>query len=171
MTKLSSFGWNPWFEEAFNKNEVKDSIPAKIVGEYQDQYKVHTGTQALKAVVTGKLLHYSDESDFPKIGDWVVLTIADKDLGVIHETLPRKTHLSRKRPGTNIKEQLIAANVDVVFIVMGLDHDFNLRRLERYITAVNKTGARPVAVLNKTDICRSTKEKLASIKKLYKNMP
>lgn len=105
-----------------------------------------------QATLSGRLRHQlSNETDcdWPCVGDWVIL----RDGGVITEVLPRRTKLSRKEPGGAHREQVLAANIDVLFVVSGLDHDYNPRRLERYLILAAESGARPVVLLNKADLC------------------
>ena len=98
--------------------------------------------------------------DPPAIGDWVMY---DPETSYIHEVLPRKTALMRKKVGRATEQQVIAANVDIMFIVMALDGDFNLRRLERYLVVAEESGATPVVVLNKSDLCEDLVARLSEV--------
>ena len=102
-------------------------------------------------------------TDPPAIGDWVLF---DPETTYIQEVLPRKTTLTRKKVGKTTEQQVIAANVDVMFIVMSLDHDFSVRRLERYLIVAEESGSSPVVVLNKSDVCEDLVTHLAEIDKV-----
>jgi ribosome biogenesis GTPase len=106
------------------------------------------------AELTGKFIYTADSSvDFPCVGDWVCAQYHDADtFASIHDVLPRKSFLRRKSPGKNIEFQMIAANIDVAFIVQSCHFDFNLRRLERYLVMVNEGHIEPVLLLTKTDL-------------------
>jgi ribosome biogenesis GTPase len=103
--------------------------------------------------VSGRLRHdASARADFPAVGDWVVVEAAGGGDARIKAVLPRATHFSRRAAGNPTEEQVVAANIDVVFLVSGLDHDFNPRRIERYLVTAWESGAAPVVVLNKADL-------------------
>jgi ribosome biogenesis GTPase len=104
-------------------------------------------------------------SDLPGVGDWVL--VKPLDIGnMIFKILSRKNQISRKAAGKEVKEQLVAANIDVIFLVMGLDKDFNLRRLERFIFMVTTSSAKPVVILNKSDLVTDAEEKESSVRKV-----
>ncbi|HXG66724.1 MAG TPA: ribosome small subunit-dependent GTPase A, partial [Blastocatellia bacterium] len=116
-------------------------------------YRVYAPEGELLAEVTGKVRHQAQgREDFPAVGDWVALT-AYQGGASIHAILPRKSKFSRKVAGSVTDEQIVAANVDTVFLVQGLDHNFNLRRLERYFVMAWESGAAPAVILNKADLC------------------
>lgn len=140
---------------------------ARVIADYGEQLLVSINDKQLRAESSGKLLFDAAfKSDLPKVGDWVNVTLADESFAVIHEVLPRKNQLSRKNPGKNFEEQVLATNIDVVFIVAGLDHDFNVRRIERYLTAVAALNARVILILNKIDLVSD----LAAIKNAVENI-
>ena len=108
----------------------------------------------------------------PKVGDWVVVSLfGDEGKAIIHEVLPRQSKFSRKAVGPKTEEQVIAANLDTIFIVQGLDDNFNLRRLERYLVMVYEGGIQPVIILNKADLCPNVQEKIALTKSIAKEVP
>lgn len=169
---LESLGWNASLAQKYQNLLASGFKPARVIAEHKEAYRVHDGDQTYWGEISGKLLYQSASSaDFPKIGDWVAITAVDQTLAVIHTVLPRQTILSRKKAGDTTEEQIIAANIQVVFIVMGLDQNFNLRRLERYLTTVQTMQARPVIVLNKTDVCSDLSEKLQQVEALASNHP
>ena len=150
---LSLLGWDDSFARHFASLNAPDLIPARVVLEHKHAYTVLCAHGELAATCTGKLLHHSTaRSDLPAVGDWVAArprpgeTRAD-----IHAVLPRKTKFSRRAAGEGT-EQIVAANVDTVFLVTALDHNFNLRRIERYLAVAWDSGAQPVVLLNKSDL-------------------
>lgn len=117
-------------------------------------YRVYYEHGELLATVSGKLRHTAQGRDaFPAVGDWVVMSLSGHGQAVIHDILPRKSKFSRKAAGLVTDEQIVAANIDTVFLVNALNHDFNARRIERYLTLAWDSGANPVVVLTKADLC------------------
>jgi ribosome biogenesis GTPase len=134
--------------------------PARIVVVHRGSYVVHDGTTETIAELCGRLLHSAGTpADLPAVGDWVLL-----HSGTIEQVLPRRTLLSRKAAGEGISEQVLAANIDLVFIVSGLDGDLNLRRLERYLVIALESGAEPVIILNKSDLCACPEAVLSEVR-------
>jgi ribosome biogenesis GTPase len=127
---------------------------ARVIEENRGSYRIKTATHEMPAEISGKL-RFTAESreDLPAVGDWVaVSTFDDNTRAVIHAVLPRKTLIARKAAGERTEKQIIAANVDIIFIVQGLDHNFNPRRLERYLVVAHESGATPVVLLSKADL-------------------
>lgn len=127
---------------------------ARVTEENRGSYVVKTATHEMPAEISGKLRFTSESrEDFPAVGDLVAVnTFEDETLAIIHAVLPRKTLIARKSAGQRTEMQLIAANVDIIFIVQGLDHNFNPRRLERYLVVAHESGATPVILLSKADL-------------------
>jgi ribosome biogenesis GTPase len=160
---LNEIGWNNFFEDNFNRIKIEGQKAARVTGEQRNLYRIMSEDGELTAEVSGKLRYRSQSrADFPAVGDWVVIEpVTDESKAVIHSILPRKSAFSRKAvlsggmPDTGGKtdEQILAANIDTVFLVSGLDGDFNIRRIERYVTIAWDSGATPVIVLNKIDLC------------------
>jgi ribosome biogenesis GTPase len=149
---LQAYGWTPFFARHYESYAPDGLAPGRVVSERRGLYRLHTEAGEVDAVLSGRLRHFAEGSeDLPAVGDWVVTPPHD-GVAVIHAMLPRRSKLSRKVAGTGAREQLVAANVDVVFLVMGLDGDFNPRRLERLLVMAWDSGARPVVVLNKADV-------------------
>ena len=151
---LAALGWSPHFDAAFAPYSVQGWAPGRVAVEDKHAYSVFTGQGARTAVVRGRLLHQCvDRSLLPKVGDWVALHSPSGGVqAVIEAVLPRRTRLARKVAGREMEEQVLAANVDVAFVVLALDATFNLRRLERFLVMVKEGGVRPVIVLNKADL-------------------
>jgi ribosome biogenesis GTPase len=157
---LSAYGWDSFLSNHFTKLNIPDSVPCRIVSEYKSSYRVQGGDGERTASLAGRMRYDIDpEFGYPAVGDWVATVKAGQQY-VIHAVLPRKSKFSRKSEyrqkagGIKTEEQVIAANIDTVFIVSALDgRNFNLRRLERYLTLAWKSGASPVVILNKVDLC------------------
>ncbi|MEW6194207.1 MAG: ribosome small subunit-dependent GTPase A [Bacteroidota bacterium] len=166
MTKLNSLGWNKFFEDQFEQFRKQGFQCGRIAIENKTNYLVLTEHGDITGEVSGKyLFEIEKQSELPKVGDWVVISLFnDNTHAVIHNILQRKTKISRKSADKKIDQQIIAANVDVVFIVQSLDNNFSINRLERYLAATYQSGAKPVAVLNKADICNDVQEKLELVK-------
>jgi ribosome biogenesis GTPase len=138
---------------------------ARIIGQYRNLYRLVSEQEELAGSISGKL-HYDGSVDFPAVGDWVIIDRPDDHAGaaVIRHILSRKSLFLRKSAGTKLNEhQVIAANIDTVFICMSLNADFNLRRLERYLTIAWDSMATPVIVLTKADLCAALGTKLDEI--------
>lgn len=159
---LAELGWKPAFEREYEKYRERYKL-ARVAVEQRGQYVVLSETGEMPATVSGKLMHDAlGRCDYPAVGDWVLVTCPPgDDRAVIHGILPRTSKFSRKVAGLVSEEQIVAVNIDVVFICMGLDHNFNLRRLERYLVLAWESGALPVVVLTKADICDNLPGRLA----------
>src|SRR5262249_4820303 len=143
---LIQLGWNNFFQNHFSSQQLLDLVPARVSEENRGFYRVLSEQGEFLAQVSGKF-RFSSQA-YPAVGDWVAV----KGTALIEAVLPRKTSLSRKTAGRKTDEQLIAANIDTVFIVTSMNQDLNFRRLERYLTIVWDSGARPVIILNKADL-------------------
>ncbi|MDY6893061.1 MAG: ribosome small subunit-dependent GTPase A [Chloroflexota bacterium] len=160
--KLRELGWNSFFQNQFKLLQIPGSEPARVFSERKQAYQVYSRHGELSARISGKLRHRASmEGHYPAVGDWVVIKPqVEERKCIIHDILPRKTKFSRKVVGSRTEEQVVAANVDTVFVVNGLDggRNFNLRRIERYLTLTWSSGASPVIVLNKVDLCPDVDE-------------
>lgn len=152
---LKDWGWDSSYEEKFRGYRKQDLAPGRIVLESRHLYEVETESGRMQAKVSG---HYrytaANRADYPTIGDWVALKIED-DIAIIEKLIERKSSFSRKRAGNEIEEQVIAANIDYIFLVFGLDggRHFSLGGLERFLIRSWDSGAIPVIILNKSDLC------------------
>jgi ribosome biogenesis GTPase len=139
---------------------------ARVSQQHRGLYKVIAEAGELNAVVSGKLVYQADgQLGFPAVGDFVMIDRQGSDTGnaVIHHVLQRKSVFTRKAAGTANDEQVIAANIDIVFICMSLNADFNLRRVERYLAVAWDSRAAPVIVLTKSDLCGDAESRLAEV--------
>ncbi len=168
MSKLTAFGWSDFFEKAFVEYRDQGFENGRVTIENRDCFSVFTEAGEITAEVAGRLLFTRrSAADLPKVGDWVALqTFAGEERAIIHTVLPRKTKFSRKAAGKKTDEQVIATNIDVVFVVQSLDGNFNVRRLERTLVMVNESGAMPVVILNKADLCDSVSEPVGQVREV-----
>lgn len=143
---LEALGWSAFFQSQIESA----SIPGRVASANHGRFLVWTAAGEVDAGVTGVLR--KSGALWPAVGDWVVLRPGDP---VIDRVLTRKTKLSRKQPEREVREQVLAANIDVLFIVSGLDRDYNPRRIERFLVMAHDSGARPVVLLNKSDLASS----------------
>jgi ribosome biogenesis GTPase len=152
--QLSALGWDESFADSFQPHVSSGLVPARVALEHKHVYELLSPHGALNAHCTGRLLHAStSRSDLPAVGDWVAVRLRPgEDHADIHVVLPRRSKFSRRAAGDADAEQIVAANIDTVFLVAGLDRDFNLRRIERYLAIAWDSGAQPVIVLNKADL-------------------
>ncbi|MBN1695942.1 MAG: ribosome small subunit-dependent GTPase A [Spirochaetales bacterium] len=172
---LHQLGWNAFFKTSFDRIEEKDKKiePARVLCGYREQYRTGFDGGECLASISGKFRYQAAQTgDFPVAGDWVAVTVEETGAqAVIHRLLPRKTCFSRKAAGTGIDEQVLSANVDTGFIVTDFGYDFNVRRIERYLTLVYESGARPVIVLNKADMCGERSPFLAAVESVAFGVP
>jgi len=153
--RLSDLGWTDSLESGFTPHHALDRLPARVARADRELYQVLLDADAppVRAEVSGRLRHEArGPADFPAVGDWVAIAPPDGGTAIVHAVLPRRTVFARKAPGRETVEQVVAANVDTVFLVGGLDGDFNPRRIERYLVAARESGADPVIILNKADV-------------------
>lgn len=170
---LETFGWNTFFENSFHHNYPEDFTVGRIALEHKERYELYTSIGEVWGEISGKLRYTAvSRADFPAVGDWVVIDLRPQERSAtIHSVLPRKTKFSRKVAGIEAEEQIVAANVDKVFIVNGLDGDFSPRRIERYLLLTRESGAEPVIVLNKTDIASDLENQIQAIKTIAHTTP
>jgi ribosome biogenesis GTPase len=150
---LAALGWTDELEAAFTTHSERGFEPARVVAEHRGGFYVRGTRGDVLAYARGKLREYELWGGMPAVGDWVAIVDAPGDRAAIEAVLPRRTKFSRKTPWLKAEEHILVANVDTLFLVSGLDHDFNPRRMERYLTAAWDSGADPVVVLTKLDVC------------------
>lgn len=163
---LYDYGWNDRLAAAYAALAEKECKPGRVIAVHRNAYKVVGEEGVVNAKVSGRFRYQAQQkADFPAIGDWVIISKAFRDNAIIVSLLPRQSVFARKLPiqggrkmkrglieGGSTEEQVIAANLDTLFIVVGLDQNFDVRRLERYLTLAFNGGARPVILLNKADL-------------------
>ena len=143
-------------------SQYSELVTGRITLQEKGMYRIFTSTGEQNALVSGKFQFDAQSvSDYPAVGDYVLVSRADPDTAIIHHVLPRKSLFLRKAAGTSQTEQVVAANIDTVFLCMSLNNDFNLRRLERYLAAAWESKADPVVLLTKADLCEDVVRKQA----------
>lgn len=154
---LEKFGWNVLFQNAFDNINKENLIPAKVISEDRGSYELISEAGELRGKVSGAFRFASKKrTNFPAVGDWVAIQVGVNDsVAIIHNLLPRRRLISRKTSCEETDEQVLAANVDYIFIISGLDNNYNLRRIERYITLAWNSGAQPIIILNKVDLIQN----------------
>jgi ribosome biogenesis GTPase len=146
---LSQLGWNAIHESDWKRSGRDAHFPARVARVHKNIWRLLAVDGEFSVQLSGRLRHRLAQSgDWPAAGDWV-----ETDGNAVYDVLPRRSKLSRKAAGRRTDQQIVAANIDTVFVVTGLDGDFSERRLERYVTLVWEGGAQPVIILNKTDVC------------------
>jgi ribosome biogenesis GTPase len=169
---LNELGWNITFNHEFERFNTPGCLPARIACVERQRYLAYSEAGELALEISGRMLHLAQSrSDFPAVGDWVAVKLSENGTGTIHAILPRKSSLSRKVAGATTEEQVIAANVDALLIVSGLDGDFNLRRIERFLALAWNSGISPVIVLNKADVCPEVAAKVAEVEAIAFGIP
>jgi len=161
---LTKLGWNAERDQQFAPYLAKGLVPARVAVEDKHFYRVWTADAELSAQITGKSMHEArgDQQKLPKVGDWVaVKLVPNEEKAMIQAILPRRTQITRKMTGRDTIEQILATNIETVFLVTAADPGFNAARLERMLVMARESGARPVVVLNKIDLCDDLDVKLA----------
>lgn len=171
--KLENLGWNTFYSEAFESYKSGNYIVGRVALEHKNSYRIYTEHGDLLAEISGKMnFQASGREDYPAVGDWVVVQPrVEEGRATIHGILPRKSKFSRKNAGNTVEEQIIATNIDTVFLVNALNKDFNIRRIERYLTLAWESGANPVIILSKADLCDDIDEKLLQVESIAFGVP
>lgn len=170
---LGQYGWNDYFARLFEATAKSGQRPGRVVFEDNLGFRVQTEDGEVFATLSGRLRHEAlAKQDLPAVGDWVILRIAGEEKrAVIQGLLPRRSSFGRKVAGARTEQQIVGANIDTVFLVTSLNQDFNLRRIERYLTLAWESGAKPVIVLSKTDLCPEVEERTAEVRSVAREIP
>jgi ribosome biogenesis GTPase / thiamine phosphate phosphatase len=157
LITLKEYGWNKTHEVNWEEINNEKWVPGRVTLEHKKMYRVITTEGEWLSVCSGSMQYEATERrDFPAVGDWVAVEkMPGEERGIIHAVLPRTSLFSRKVAGMTIAEQIIAVNIDIVLLIMSMNNDFNPRRLERYLVAAYDSGATPVVVLTKKDVCNN----------------
>lgn len=150
MDQLTKFGWTPELSESWAELGMRGLHPARVVADFGTSLKIAL-PDICAAELSGKLAHYTNRGSTPKVGDWVAARLLDNSPAVIEAVLPRRNDIARKTAGQRTAKQIIAANVDVAFVLLALDDDFSVERLRRFLYQLSIHAIRPVIVLNKAD--------------------
>jgi ribosome biogenesis GTPase len=166
---IEGLGFDSWFQQKLNDREPYSGEAARIIAVDRDRYIIRNASTSVPAELTGRLLYSAETNeDLPCVGDWVLASYYDDNShAIVHDIIPRRTILRRKSAGQQVRYQLIAANIDVAFIVQSCDFDFNIRRLERYIVMARDGGIQPALLLTKSDLLSedALKAKISEAKK------
>jgi ribosome biogenesis GTPase len=155
--KLTDLGYTNDIENYFTGNDLSDFSPARVTQEHKERYIVSDGENEYDAEITGNLRFTAESrADFPTVGDWVAISVYDSSMAIIHKVLPRKTVLERQAVGKPGEKQIISANIDAALIVQSIDNNFNINRLERYLTISFSAGIEPILVISKIDLVSET---------------
>jgi ribosome biogenesis GTPase / thiamine phosphate phosphatase len=168
MTSIESYGWTMFQNNSYISQ--KGESVGRVVRVKGFKYDLTTENGELETELSGRLLYGSEAEDLPKVGDWVIF-LDYSGTGYIIDVLPRMNALSRKTPGNKTERQVLATNIDYALVVQGLDRDFNLMRLERYLTQITCCNIEPIVVLNKSDLTQSRELHLKEVQKLKRDCP
>ncbi|MGH9348334.1 MAG: ribosome small subunit-dependent GTPase A [Vicinamibacterales bacterium] len=171
---LGELGWDDALAAQFAPWRDRSGVqPGRVAIEFNHNYRVYVEGGEIEAVAAGRLKHRAaSRAELPAVGDWVaVRKRPDEDRGAIQAILPRRSRFSRRAAGNVTGEQVVAANVDVVFLVMGLDDDFSVRRLERYVLLARESGAAPVILLTKPDLAGNLPAQVAEVVSIAGDLP
>jgi ribosome biogenesis GTPase len=171
---LENLGYNEEFEKFRVDNKLIGFETGRVLSEHKERYIVKTAEGEYEAEITGNMRFTAkSREDYPAVGDWVALTIYDSESALIHYILPRFSMIKREAVGQFGEIQLIATNIDFALLVQAADRDFNLNRLERYLTICNTSGVKPIIVLSKIDLIDEPviNEIVETINTRIKNIP
>lgn len=150
---LEELGYNKKFEAFRNEHKLNDFEIGRIIAEHKERYSVKTMSGEFEAEITGNMrFSANSREDFPAVGDWVALTTYDTFSAIIHKILPRFSVIKRQAVGHFGEIQIIATNIDYAFLIQAADRDFNINRLERYLTICYSSNVSPIILLNKIDL-------------------
>jgi ribosome biogenesis GTPase len=174
IMKLEDLGYNNEFEKFRLDNNLDRFETGRVIAEHKERYIIKTSSGEFEAEITGNMRFTAkSREDFPAVGDWVALTTYESDFAIIHQILPRFSTIKRQAVGKFGEIQIIAANVDYAFLVQAVDRDFNINRLERYLTICNSSKVSPIIILTKIDLINEHRisEIAENIKARIKNIP
>ena len=170
---LKTLGWDESFERHFQPYAANGYASGRVASEYKHFYHVYTEAGKVLGEIAGKLRHEAlDRGDIPVVGDWVVIRPSpDNGKVTIHAVLPRKSKFTRKVAGFRTVQQIVASNIDTVFLITSLNEDFNPRRVERYLLVAWESGARPIIILSKSDLCDEAEGRIRDIRAVVGDVP
>jgi ribosome biogenesis GTPase len=169
---LKQLGWNSYFDALWQGREELAWLPARVISQQRGLWRIAGDFAESWAEASGTLRASAEAGgDWPAAGDWVAAEILSAGRPLIHKVLPRRSKFVRKVAGRRVEEQVIAANVDTAFVVMALDGDFNVRRLERYLAQCWESGAKAIVVLNKADDCGDVAARIVEVEGIAAGVP
>jgi ribosome biogenesis GTPase len=168
LPPLDALGWDAELASAFEQLQDDNLFPARVAAQHRGEYVLLTETEEIRAKAAGRLFYEHEVGgQLPAVGDWVGVTPP----ATITSILPRRSAFIRKHAGDGSTEQVLAANVDAAFLLAGLDDDFSLRRLERYVTTAWESGASPIVVLTKADLCDDVPAAVLAVESVAIGLP
>jgi ribosome biogenesis GTPase len=168
---IEQFGWSDALGHDFAPHAAQGHAPGRVTVQHRGLYTVATNLGELSAQLSGHLMREAEEGGYPAVGDWVALTPREGAAATIHAVMPRRTAFLRKAANSVQSTQVVAANVDVAFLVASMNADFNARRLERYLASAWQSGAQPVVVLTKADLCADSEATVAEAEAVAIGVP
>jgi ribosome biogenesis GTPase len=169
--ELRELGWSSVLEQHYEPFRERGFSVGRVTKEHRELYDVASASGETLGELAGKLRFGAmGRADLPAVGDWVAIK-EESDRAIIHAVLPRKSKVSRNVAGAVTEEQIVAANIDTVFVVMALNQDYNLRRMERYLLLVWDSGANPVIVLSKSDLSQDAEGQAAQVEAIAPGVP
>jgi len=173
FTDLTTFGWDEFFESNFKSYAVSGYTCGRVALEHKNCFSVYTQCGEMLAEISGKLRHNAvNRMDLPAVGDWVVIRSRPEcGRSLIQAVLPRRTSFLRKIAGARTEEQIVGANMDTVFLLTSLNQDFSLRRIERYLIIAWESGANPIIILSKSDLCDRVAERITEVQTVARGVP
>jgi len=173
VADLTTFGWGEFFEVNFKSYAGNGYTCGRVALEHKNFFRVYTQYGEVLAEISGKLRHEAvDRRDLPVVGDWVVIRSRPEHGSVtIHAVLPRRTSFARKIAGSRTEQQIAGANIDTVFLLTSLNQDFSLRRIERYLVMAWESGANPIIILSKSDLCDRVADAVDEVQAVARGVP
>ena len=173
VTDLTTFGWREFFATNFESYAEGGYTVGRVALEHKNLFRLYTQYGDVLAEISGKLRHEAaSRSDLPAVGDWVVIrSQPEGGRALIHAVLPRRTSFARKIAGSRTEEQIVGANIDTVFLTTSLNQDFSLRRIERYLIVAWESGANPIVVLSKSDLCDRVSDVMTEVESVARGVP
>lgn len=160
---LTDLGYNKELQDYVNNNNLADFTIGRVTQEHRERYIVSTGDAEFDAEITGNLRFTAlTRADFPAVGDWVAMIVYDSNMAIIHKVLPRKSVLERQAVGKSGEKQIISSNIDTALIVQSIDNNFNINRIERYLTICYSSDIEPVVIISKIDLADN--DEIAAVK-------
>lgn len=172
--KLEDIGYNEELKNHRKNQNLESFDVGRVISEHKERYIVKTAQKEYDAEIIGNLRYSAHQrSDLPAVGDWVAISEYDEEKVLIHALFPRKTIIERQAVGKYGKKQIIATNIDYAFIVQAVDRDFNINRIERYLTICNTSDVKPIIILNKIDLINDTEltKLITAVQERIKQVP
>lgn len=169
---IQDYGWSAALQQQFHDHAAAGLVPARVTAQHRGQYRVASDAGDMSADISGRFAFEAADGDYPVTGDWVAIALPQGDgMARIQAVLPRQTCFVRRAAGPETRPQVIAANVDIALLTASLNADFNIRRLERYLSLTHDSGARAVIVLTKADLCPDPEAMIHEVETIAPGVP